>query len=253
MNADWREILRSTVSKEREAISKVRFRAILACVLSLILTSHSNAQGTFQNLNFEGALVPPTPIGGYGGEVDPALAFLGWTVGANTNPYPLFTLYNNQTLDSAAVDLIGPAFPNALGMSSLQGSYSVVLQYSTIWRMFPQLSQTGLIPADAKSINFLVSSDPYIFPPFVTLNGTWINLVPIGGGRLAGDVTAFAGSPAQMTFSTGAYRAYFDDVRFSSERVPEPSMFTLSSLGVLLASWRLAVRARGKSSPSLPA
>lgn len=223
---------------------KNSFRALL-CALSVGLAARASAQGNFQNLNFEQATVPPSPVNGYGDLfVDPALAFPGWTVSASGNGYPLYTTYNNLTLDAPAVDLIGPFFPNGIGMSSLQGSYSVVLQYSDYFHIFPFISQTGLVPATAKSINFLISSDPLVLPPFVNLNGVRISLVDIGGGRLAGDVTAFAGSTAELTFGTGAYRACFDDVRFSAQPVPEPSVFALSALGALLAAWRLSSRAR---------
>src|SRR5207244_6976303 len=39
----------------------------------------------------------------------------------------------------------------------------------------------------------------------VTLDGTVIPLMPIGGGRMAGDVTTFAGREAQLMFSTTSY------------------------------------------------
>ena len=229
-------------------VIRLQSPAWLVGVLVLLLSAAGAAgQGTFQNLNFEQARVTPTPVNGYGDEVDPALAFPGWTVsaagtGTNTS-WRLYTLYNSQTLDSPAVDLIGPLFPNGTGLTSLQGSYSVVLQYSAFFRVFPFLSQTGLVPADARSISFLISSQAGVYPPFVTLNGVWVPLVPIAGGRLAGDVTAFAGASAELTFSTGAYLAYFDDVRFSNLPIPEPSAFGLSALGALLVGWR-ALRRR---------
>jgi hypothetical protein len=62
-----------------------------------------------------------------------------------------------------------------------------------------------------------------------------IPLVPIGGGRMAGDVTAFAGTEAQLMFSTTSYNGnwlYFDDVMFSPIAVPEPSVFWLSGLSL---------------------
>ena len=169
--------------------------------------------------------------------LDPALAFPGWTVGVvwgSTNIYQLFTLYNNLTLDSPAVDLIGPLFPNGVRLSSLQGSYSVVLQASAYFNAVSTLSQTGLVPADARSITFAISSTAGIYAPSVTLNGFPIYLVPVGGDRLAGDVTAFAGTTAQLTFTSVNWITYFDDVQFSNLPVPEPSVFGLSALGALL-------------------
>ena len=112
-------------------------------VALLVGAASAFGQGTFQNLNFEQARVTPTPVNGYGDEVDPALAFPGWTVsaagiGTNTS-WRLYTLYNSQTLDSPAVDLFGPLFPNGMGYPSLEGSYSVALQYSAYFRVFPFL------------------------------------------------------------------------------------------------------------------
>jgi hypothetical protein len=81
----------------------------------------------------------------------------------------------------------------------------------------------------------------------VTLNGVNIPLVQISGGRLAGNISAFAGTTALLTFSTttGVANAadflYFDDIRFS---IPEPSVLGLSALGALLLGWRV----RGRNS-----
>jgi len=209
----------------------------------LLIAAGAMGQGTFQNLNFEQARVPPTPVNGYGGQVDPALAFPGWTVGVEwttTNTYALFTFYNSQALDSPAVDLIGPLFPNGMGRAPLQGSYSVVLQYSAFFHAFPLLSQTALVPADSRSISLAVPSGTAWYEwPSMSLGGVSIGLVPIGGGRLAGDVTALAGAVATLSFSTGSYFCLFDDVRFSSQPVPEPSVVGFSALGVLLVSRRM--------------
>src|SRR6266436_5855804 len=110
------------VSHDQRAAMGLRTPAWLAVGFALLLSAiAAEAQGTFQNLDFEGARVSPTPVNGYGDQVDPALAFPGWTVSvvwAGSNTYALYTLYNNQTLDSPAVDLIGPSFPNGLGRSS---------------------------------------------------------------------------------------------------------------------------------------
>jgi len=65
--------------------------------------------------------------------------------------------------------------------------------------------------------------------PFSGLNGVNIPHVQIAGGRLAGNISAFAGTTALLTFSTttGVEYAqeslYFDDIQFSPSSVPEPS------------------------------
>src|SRR5947208_2513443 len=81
----------------------------------------------FHNLDFEEATVLPTPVGGHGDMVSPALAFPGWGIGTDGTLNPNFTLYNSLTLGSVAQVLVGPNFPNAIGLSPLQGNYSALL------------------------------------------------------------------------------------------------------------------------------
>lgn len=89
----------------------------------------------------------------------------------------------------------------------------------------------------------------------VTLNGTPISLSEVSqsGGviTVAGDVSAFAGTSATLSFLCeatpgGGFPAnenYFnlDDIQFSSSSVPEPSVLGLFALGGLffgLHRWR---------------
>src|SRR5439155_10085216 len=155
----------------------------------------------FQNLNLEQATIPPTPVGQFGPlNADPALAFPGWTMGPSGIANPNYTLYNNLTIGSVAEVLIGPNYPNGIGYAPLEGSYSALLQFGpSVTLGTPALIQTGLVPADARSITFLISQT--YNDARVTLDGVVIPLVPISGGRVAGDVTAFAGREAQLMFS----------------------------------------------------
>ncbi len=98
------------------------------------------------------------------------------------------------------------------------------------------VSQTGLVPANARSINFLVGTRQT--NAVVTLGGVNIPLVPIVGGRLAGAVSAFAGDVETLTFSApiaspDLTALYFDDIVFSQMIVPEPSTTALVGLGLL--------------------
>lgn len=203
----------------------------------LVMVQCGHAQG-FVNLDFEDATVAPTPANGFGGTVDPAIAFPGWTVAGNY----LSVLYNNLTLGGPAVILMGPNFPNGLGYAPLQGSYSVLLYYDNPSIVAPPtISQTGLVPSNAQSINFLVNSG--INEAALTLNGVNVPLASAAGGRMAGDVSAFAGSIATLTFSVslnkvGDSGVYFDDIQFSSQSVPEPSEFALGVLCALLIGFR---------------
>ena len=215
--------------------------------LALLLSAANGlAQGSFQNLNFEQAAlhVAPTPVGGWGGVIDPMLAFPGWTVSQNAE-----VIYNNLSLGAPAADLIGPNFPNGTGFTSLQGSYSALLYYYAYSDLFssPVLSQTGVVPSGVKSINLLF--DPRFEVPRITLGGVDIPLAPVSGGRVAGDVSSFAGQTEPLTVSIwgnnqGDHFTYFDDIRFSSLPTPEPGVLGLSALGALLLGWRVLGRRR---------
>lgn len=199
------------------------------------------AQG-FVNLNFERATIAPTPPNQFGTLfADPAQAFPGWTMGTDGTSNPNYTLYNNLTIGSVAQVLIGPDYPNGTGYLPLQGSYSALLQFGPSVELGePSLSQTGLVPADAKSINFLMATT--LGQAMVTLGGTEVSLMPIGGGRVAGDISAFAGQTALLKFSTRTYEGgwfYFDDIQFSAQAVPEPSAPALGSVaGIMLWRWK---------------
>lgn len=220
----------------------MRIKHVLSVyMVCLALAPGACGQG-FVNLDFEQATIPPTPPGQYGTTADPSLAFPGWTMGTSGTMFPNYTVYNNLTAGSVAQVLIGPSYPNALGFTPLQGSYSALLQFgpSTTFGT-PALSQTGLVPAGMRSITFLASTR--YNGARVTLDGVNIPLFDIGGGRLAGDIAAFSGQSAQLTFSTISYNGrwlYFDDVAFSPVAVPEPSTLSLAALAVL------AVLALGK-------
>src|ERR1017187_7890133 len=88
--------------------------ACLSCATAMMFLHIASGQG-FVNLNFEQATIAPTPVGEYGPLfADPQLTFPGWTIGNSTNGLT-YVLYNNETLGSPAVDLMGPNFPNGPG------------------------------------------------------------------------------------------------------------------------------------------
>ncbi len=220
-------------------------RSALSSIVFLVASIAAYAQGTFQNLDFEAArgLVTPTAVNTYGGTIDPAVAFPSWTVGTDGTLGRNFTLYNDLTLGSVAQVLVGPDYPTAIGYSALQGLFSALLQYGpSPTAGVPSLSQIGLVPAGTRSINFLVSS--LHNDARVTLGGVDIPLVSTGGGRMAGDISAFAGQVTELTFSTTSYSGswlYFDDVRFSTQAAPEPAapeLLLIGGLLVLLRCWQ---------------
>ena len=236
-------------------------RTILIVVV--LLAPLRNTQGQdFVNLDFENATVAPTPVNVYGGFVDPSFAFPGWTVGNAYGSY-LATFYNDLSLGAPAISLMGPNFPNATGYSPLQGSYSVFLQYFNIAAGPPTITQTGLVPVGTQSINFLIG--PGQSDAMVTLNGVDIPLVSLPDGRFGGDISAFAGSEAQLTFTTttgGLFGEglYFDDVQFSPSAVPEPSTSVLFIICFLFFCLQMkrpnnsrgCVKSPGRGKTSLP-
>jgi hypothetical protein len=195
--------------------------------------------GEFRNLDFEQATVAPTPVGQCGWSVDPAMAFPGWTMGPSGTMQPNCTIYNDVTMGSVAEILVGPNYPSAICHASLQGSYFAILQGGSDESIgTPALIQTGLVPENARSINFLVGY--YSSAARVSLDDVTIPLVDIGHGRLAGDVTAFAGQDAKLMFSNTSWYPVgmfsFDDIQFSPNPVPqpEPSSFLLAGIGALM-------------------
>ena len=213
-------------------------RIFWSVIVSFALSQTLFGQG-FVNMDFETASVTATPPGQGGGVVDPALAFPGWSVGGSGT----FVFYNGLSVGAPAVSLIGPDFPNGTGFTPLQGSYSVLFAYFNIAGPAPTLSQTGMIPADANSISFLVGAN--WTDAAVSIDGIPIPLVSVTGGRVAGDVSAFAGSVALLTFSTatGSPNApdllYFDDVQFSPSSVPEPSVLSIFISGTFVICYRV--------------
>ncbi len=208
----------------------------------LVFCRNAQAQG-FVNMDFEDATITPTPTGVSTFSADPTQCFPGWTVGGSGT----VVSYNDLSLGAPAVDLMGPDFPNFVGYNPLEGSYSVLLQYFGIAGGPPTLSQTGMVPVGTQSINFLVGNGESA--AVVTLDGVNIPLSQISGGRLAGNISAFAGSVAQLTFTTPTansqyYNLYFDDIQFSSSPVPEPGILGLSALGGLLFARRFWRKSR---------
>ena len=86
----------------------------------------------------------------------------------------------------------------------------------------------------------------------VTLGGQTINMVPLQAfpayTTYGGDVSGLAGLVAQLSVTappTGVPNAVLlDNIRFSSQFVPEPGIFGLCALGALLLGWRVLARRR---------
>jgi hypothetical protein len=159
-------------------------------------------------------------------------------------------------LDETSVALVG------VNGGAIQGKYSVALTSMpaapTDYYHYASIFQTGDVPAQAKSITFLMQG-AYGPAPIVTLGATPINLVTLSDNSnvytMAGDVSAFAGQTLELKFlceGTGTPYAYntsvesgfeMDNINFSTVAIPEPSSYAaLISGTALLGAWILRKR-----------
>jgi hypothetical protein len=232
---------------------------LVAGLALLLSVAGAEGQGTFQNLDFESAVLVPVPGDPYGG-VAFGPAFPGWTVYIGGAPldaawYPN-ALYNNEFLDSSGISIFDHNF--AYG-SVIQGNYTALLQagmdLKTLQPADTRLSQTGLVPIGTQSLLF-EARFTYGRPPTsfaVTLDGQNLSLVPLstsGGNTLySADVRQWAGTTATLDFTLFAGRPHIDNAYLALDsiqfwQVPEPSVYALFALGALLLSWRALRRRR---------
>jgi hypothetical protein len=201
------------------------------------------AQGTFQNLDFESANLSPIPAGQYGGEVPISLALPGWTGYLGTTQVTQ-VLQNDLTLGDASIDIFGPYSPAG---AILQGQYTVILQPGVepgSGPLGPQvsasISQTGSVPADALSLEFEAQID---MPFSISLGAQDLSLSVLGTGPNytlygAGIPASDAGQDETLTISALAADNNggdsFDAFVFSPAAVPEPSPMILAGVGSFL-------------------
>jgi hypothetical protein len=204
---------------------------ILACGIE------TKGQGTFQNLDFESA----NPVSA-GNPADPnqvtfASAFPGWTGYLGTTQTTL-ALYNDSTLGLASIDLYGPGEPDVI-----QGQYTAVLQpgldpFGSGQYVSASISQSGLVPASAVSLQFKAS---FVSTLSITLGGQNLSLTAWGSGPNYTDYAANIPSSevGQMeTLNITASGMFgintIDAFEFSTQSVPEPNPFALTGVGGLL-------------------
>lgn len=217
---------------------------VLSIILSDLTISQASA-GAFENLGFEEATIG-TPQD-FKLPASDALPF--WTVSTGN-----FVVYDTVTLGSTAVSIhdgLNYWGPSSSFMKPLQGNFSVLLQsgYNSPQRAW--ISQTGDVPAEARSLMFCTdfSSDANIV---VSLDGipVPISLYSVGNvinsdfgpvKTYIGDISAFSGREdvtlrfeAVPIVEPALSSANIDMIAFSSIEVPEPSAFALLGIGILL-------------------
>ena len=173
------------------------------------------SQGTFQNLDFESSIPPAQPFGG------PSI--VGWISDAVIN------YGGGVSIGGASVSL---NYANAASFPALIGNYSVNLVNAPQTAgdgKIAEIAQTGTIPNNARSLRFVATS----LTPEVTFAGRSIALelifVDARWNVFAGDITTLAGQTAELRFRN---TLQFDQVTFSPQPVPEPSLMLLLFTGL---------------------
>jgi hypothetical protein len=222
---------------------------VLAGGFALLLSAGSaSAQATFQNLGFESANLAPIPPGQFGGEVSSLDALLYWTCFIGTNQVTQ-VLQNSFTIGQASIDILGPYW--SFG-GIIEGQFTVVLQPGAGGsgnNVGASISQTGLVPSDAQSIQFKgQTSSPFS----VSLAGQNLSIIPLGTFTTytlygANIPLSAAGQVQALTITALAGPStteLFDSFVFSSSPTPEPGTAGLFALGAMLVGSRVLRRQR---------
>jgi hypothetical protein len=243
-----------TLDVTRNSVTNMNIKNTVFILVAFIQILDAKAQGTFENLDFESADV--TLYAPNSTDVPVSSALSGWNVFYGSTQTSQMC-YDAISLASAEVSVIDD---KAAVFAPLQGTYSAFLFGGV---EFPSglesvgISQTGLVPAGTKSLQF----DGYVFGASfsVTLGGQTINMTPLEmfpqNGAIpayalyGGNIPAsFAGQAETLTFTeppaTGVQPSEFelDSISFSPSSVtvtPESSPIMLTAIGgILFALYR---------------
>jgi hypothetical protein len=164
--------------------------------------------------------------------VPTANAFPGWTA-----------IYSSTTITNVATQVaydgisLGSTLISVVDKNAIipfQGNYMAALFGGT--SVASTLSQTALVPVGTKTLLADMSASNDAFA--VTLGGETISMIPLqtfsNYTLYGGDVSAFAGQVSQLSFASLAGGApnelLVDNIQFSSQLIPEPSVFGLLAL-----------------------
>jgi hypothetical protein len=218
-------------------MTKKHFATVVA--LSAVLHFTAAAQGTFRNLDFEGATPPfvHSLNGVYSSNAIP-----GWTPYFGDEPADE-VIYNDVTLGGSGVELHDL---KSTYSPPLQGTYTLWLQGSYHLTWGAAIGQTGRIPQDAQSLVFYSTLDSDLQ---VTFGGEPLSKKQVGSSPgcmiLAADVSAFSGQLGELRFTAPHDTlALIDNIQFSTVAVPEPSVFGLTAMGGVFAGWWFLRRRR---------
>ena len=217
----------------------------IVALIFIACLQHVSGQA-FVNLNFEQAVIVTDPsVPYYPSGVYASSALPGWTTIGFLSPN--YILYNDLSLGAPSITLCGTN--STYSPSALKGQFSLDLYGGSVNPSAgASISQTGLVPANAVSLRFIAQGIPQPAggPLVVALGGQSIPYSAISTGpnytEYGGDISAFAGQIAQLTFTAPqGLNNYWelDNIQFSSSPVPEPRVWSLFGLGIVLVGWRV--------------
>lgn len=207
-------------------------------ILAAGLTANSQAV-PFINLGFERAniiLDQSSPY--FPHAINASNAVPGWTVTGSVTDPDVF--YNDVSLGASAVSLQGPGSHEPI----LEGSYTVYLQGSSASSPSSAgIGQTGQIPANAESLQFLGAQ---VINFQVSFNGQSLPFSATGTGPnytvYGADISPYAGQTGLLLFTALPFGgALLDNIQFSPNPIPEPSSLLLlvSGTGLLALSRKM--------------
>jgi hypothetical protein len=214
----------------------------MVCALVGSLATNVCAQGSFRNLDFESAQFVPVP-GALDGSVIWSNAMPGW-IGYIGGQIQTSIIPDGRPIGSYSpfICINTPRFNTAL-----QGQYDVLFADGTAaGNIIPvALTQTGLVPFQARSLQFLAYTDG---SHVVLLGGQQLPIVQLSNGPMFGtalygaDISAFAGKTLELRFQTGVNGDFIDAISFSSSPIPEPSTSALGFIGVAFLFFKRRVK-----------
>jgi len=215
-------------------LMKTKMQIPLSVGVAFISLS-AQAQGTFQNLNFEQA--NPVSAGDHSNPnaVTSTSAFPFWSVYAGSVQLTEVN-FNDPDAGTTTVGLVGPTGPF---FPAIDGNYSALLQGGGT-ASAASISQTGLMPAGSQSLLFEAKPDFSDDVLDLSIGTQQIQLITLSSAPtynlFGANISAWAGQTEPLTFSApteaGGNNWVIDDISFSPTAVtPEPSTLALFLMG----------------------
>jgi hypothetical protein len=217
------------------------------------LTLAGAAQSSFQNLDFEAAhgpfaFNPDWP------KLATSEALPDWSAREGNFADFGYVGYRVTAIPGPNISLLDAYTPSPVlrgnylvGMSTGRGGPSAY--WVPVW-----IAQTGTIPAEAFELSFLSQSGTGAANLAVTFGGTLLPFQPVedvgaGAERYAADVSALAGTTAELRFTTlllasGNNYVELDNIQFSTIPEPSPVLLLLGGMAIRLMARRRTVVSR---------